>query len=177
MGLDLDNVAALHDVEDRRMTLDDFLTVVVDCNTQVKGHAESTVTQLCQLFHKIDHDEDGVITWTEFTSFVLETMRGYSEQLLVDGLHEVEAHDGHSFIGFEQHSKVFQVFDASRNGAVVATSAPCTGGHLVDVTTVPPWDYIVGTTTSTTINFWDGREYALRQVPSVTLLAYSTWRV
>ncbi|RLO01593.1 hypothetical protein DYB28_015492 [Aphanomyces astaci] len=127
MGLDLDNVAALHDVEDRRMTLDDFLTVVVDCSTQVKGHAESTVTQLCQLFHKIDHDEDGAITWTEFTSFVLETMRGYSEQLLVDGLHEVETHDGHSFIGFEQHSKVFQVFDASRNGTVVATSAPCTG--------------------------------------------------
>ncbi|RHY53997.1 hypothetical protein DYB34_006096 [Aphanomyces astaci] len=141
MGLDLDNVAALHDVEDRRMTLDDFLTVVVDCNTQVKGHAESTVTQLCQLFHKIDHDEDGVITWTEFTSFVLETMRGYSEQLLVDGLHETLECMGSVNLK-SKHSVTDMTFLSPRANAVVASLASTIS--ILDISTNKLLNLLVG---------------------------------
>ncbi|ETV90334.1 hypothetical protein, variant [Aphanomyces invadans] len=198
LRLDLDNVSALHALEggSQRMSQDEFLaTVVANIHGTSTVSMEATVTQLCHLFHKIDHDEDGVITWTEFTSFVLESMRGYSEQLLVDGLHEynktaistpivvnrgmealIQANDSQCFIGFEQQSKVFQVYDASRHGQLVGTSAPCTGGHLVDITTVPPWDYIVASTTSTTINFWDGRELLLRQqLPTTEVQTVLRW--
>ncbi|RHY27649.1 hypothetical protein DYB32_006642 [Aphanomyces invadans] len=133
LRLDLDNVSALHALEggSQRMSQDEFLaTVVANIHGTSTVSMEATVTQLCHLFHKIDHDEDGVITWTEFTSFVLESMRGYSEQLLVDGLHEIRAWncDTLECMGTvnlkTKHSVTDMTFLSPRANAVVASLAP-----------------------------------------------------
>ncbi|KAF0696018.1 Aste57867_13231 [Aphanomyces stellatus] len=175
--LDLEDVSTLRlddDDHEKSMTQDDFIAAMATNMTAHRINAVESTMKLCQLFHKIDHDEDGLITWAEFASFVLETMRGYSEQLLVDGLHEV-ATTNDRVLAFEEQSKAFEVFD-SHDGRILATSSPCSGGHLVDLVIVPLMDYIVGSTSSTTIDFWDGTDYLLRQqLPTTEVQTVVRW--
>ncbi|KDO25912.1 hypothetical protein SPRG_08853 [Saprolegnia parasitica CBS 223.65] len=150
--------------------------------------------KLTQVFHKIDNDEDGLVTMSEFTSYILDAAAGLSEQGVASGLHEynktptmaatvlkrplakmVYLPDADHFVAVESYSKTFQVYD-THDGALVATSGVYNGGVFVDAIHVPALDYVITSTTDATINCWDTAEFRLRQqLPTTDVQTVLQW--
>ncbi|CAK4696069.1 unnamed protein product [Aphanomyces euteiches] len=70
--LDLDAIAKkMNKTDEVKMSKASFMEILVSLlKTRV------AMEELDRLFVKIDHDQDGCVTWTEFTDFVLDVMRG-----------------------------------------------------------------------------------------------------
>ncbi|CAK4139686.1 unnamed protein product [Aphanomyces euteiches] len=187
--LDLDAIAKkMNKTDEVKMSKASFMEILVSLlKTRV------AMEELDRLFVKIDHDQDGCVTWTEFTDFVLDVMRGQSDRRPREGMHEfdktpivapamvnrsmdkmVSTDDG-SFLALEHRSNVFQVVDAV-SGTVRKISSPCTRGYLIDLALVPPLNYIAASTSNTTIEFWDVDELVVRQqLPTTQVQSVVRW--
>ncbi|OQR97075.1 hypothetical protein ACHHYP_12725 [Achlya hypogyna] len=204
MALDLTHVEyAPRERLDRRrssevpMDLPAYLTLILG-NMERAGAGKvdkvDMTVKLTRVFHQIDNDEDGFVTMSEFTSYILDAAAGLSDIGPSSGLHKynkvptmanvvlskpieklVYLHGADQYLAIESQSRVFQVYDA-HDGAPVATSAAYSGGVFVDAMHEPTVDYVVTSTTDATINFWDTTEFKLRQqLPTTDVQTVLRW--
>ncbi|CAK4140528.1 unnamed protein product [Aphanomyces euteiches] len=65
------SISKMNKTDEVKMSKASFMEILVSLlKTRV------AMEELDRLFVKIDHDQDGCVTWTEFTDFVLDVMRG-----------------------------------------------------------------------------------------------------